>query len=43
MNDKPDKVDPLNQYVIAGWKAFYTAKTLDPLNAVQLRAFSSFN
>ncbi len=30
INDKPDKSDPLGQFVIAGWKAFWNAVLLWP-------------
>lgn len=29
INDKPDKSDPLNQFMTAGWKSFFAAKTLN--------------
>jgi N4-gp56 family major capsid protein len=28
INDKPDKADPLNQFITAGWKAFFGVKVL---------------
>jgi len=42
INDKPDKSDPLNQFVIAGWKAYYMAIGLDAANIVNLRVKSTF-
>lgn len=42
INDKPDKSDPLNQFVTAGWKAFWQAKLLDPKFLVLLRAQTTF-
>ena len=42
INDKPDKSDPLNQYVIAGWKAYYMAMGLDSANIVVGRSKSTF-
>lgn len=42
INDKPDKSDPLNQFVIAGWKAYYIAMGLDSANIVVGRSKSSF-
>lgn len=42
INDKPDKSDPLNQYVIAGWKAYYMAVGLDSRNIVVGRCKSTF-
>lgn len=40
--DKADKSDPLNQTVLAGWKAFYMAQGLDSDNIVNLRCKSTF-
>lgn len=40
--DKPDKSDPLGQFVMAGWKAYYMAVGLDSDNIVALRAKSTF-
>ncbi len=42
INDKPDKSDPLNQFIIAGWKAYYMAIGLDSLNIVVGRSKSTF-
>lgn len=42
INDKPDKSDPLNQFVMAGWKAFYMAMGLDRAKMVALRTKSTF-
>jgi N4-gp56 family major capsid protein len=42
INDKPDKTDPLNQYVVAGWKAYYMAMGLDSANIVVGRSKSTF-
>lgn len=42
INDKADKTDPLNQYVIAGWKAYYMAMGLDSANIVVARSKSTF-
>ncbi len=42
INDKPDKSDPLNQFVIAGWKAYYMAIGLDSANIVVARSKSTF-
>lgn len=41
INDKPDKSDPLNQFVIAGWKAYYMAMGLDSKNLVVARSKST--
>jgi N4-gp56 family major capsid protein len=40
--DKPDKADPLNQTMTAGWKAFYTAKILNPNWFVNLRTKTQY-
>lgn len=42
INDKADKSDPLNQFIIAGWKAYYMAIGLDSLNIVAGRSKSTF-
>lgn len=42
INDKPDKSDPLNQFVVAGWKAYYMAMGLDSRNIVVARSKSTF-
>ena len=42
ITDKPDKSDPLNQYVIAAWKVFFTAKLLNINFGVQLRHKTTF-
>lgn len=42
INDKPDKTDPLNQFVIAGWKAFYMSMGVDSKNIVAARSKSTF-
>lgn len=39
----PDKSDPLNQKITVGWKAFYTAKVLNPGWVINLRTRSQFN
>lgn len=41
-NDKPDKSDPLNSYITAGWKGMYAAKVLNPKHIVVIRHKSSF-
>lgn len=38
----PDSANPLNQFVTAGWKAFYTAKVLNENFMVVLRSKSTF-
>lgn len=40
--DKADSGNPLQQFVMAGWKAYYMAVGLDPENIVAVRAKSSF-
>jgi N4-gp56 family major capsid protein len=42
INDKPDKADPLNQTIVAGWKAFYQAKLLNPSWVVVNRSKSQY-
>lgn len=42
INDKPDKSDPLNQTVLAGWKSYWTALVLNAKWAVVLRSKTSF-
>ena len=42
ISDKADKADPLNQYLMAGWKSYWTAKTLNPLWAVTIRSKTTF-
>lgn len=37
-----DKSDPLNQFILAGWKVFYAVKGLDPLNLVVVRSKTTF-
>lgn len=40
--DKADKADPLNQYITAGWKAFWAAVVLNEQYIVNLRTKSTF-
>jgi N4-gp56 family major capsid protein len=42
ISNKPDKSDPLNQLLIAGWSAFYTSVVLNPAFGVVVRSKSSF-
>lgn len=42
VNDKPDKSDPANQFVVAAWKAFYMSQVLDRENLVVFRCKSTF-
>lgn len=42
INEKPDKSDPLGQYVVAGWKLYWTCVVLNDLWAVALRSKSSY-
>lgn len=48
INNRPDKADPLNQFVTAGWKAYWNATPLwtnlsgDPIRLVQFRSKSTF-
>jgi len=43
VNDKADKSDPLNQFITAGWKSYWNAKTLNPKFLVLLRSKSTFS
>lgn len=43
INNQPDKADPLNQFAVVGWKAFYAAVCLDKRFVVALRSKSTFN
>jgi len=40
--DKPDKSDPLNQFVTAGMKMYWTVKTLNALWAVSISSKSNY-
>ena len=42
ISDKPDKSDPLNQLLIAGWSAFYQAATLNAAFGMIVRSKSTF-
>lgn len=42
INNKPDKSDPLNQFMTAGWKSFWTAKVLNANFGICLRSKSTF-
>lgn len=42
ITDKADKSDPLNQLLIAGWKAFYNAVVLNPAWVVVTRSKSQY-
>jgi N4-gp56 family major capsid protein len=42
INDKPDKSDPLNQFISAGWKAYAAATVLNPAWGINLRTKSRF-
>lgn len=42
INDKPDKSDPLNQFITAGWSAYWTAGLLNDLWAVIVRSKTTF-
>jgi N4-gp56 family major capsid protein len=37
-NDKPDKADPLNQYNVVGWKAYYASMCLNTNFGVVIRS-----
>jgi hypothetical protein len=42
ISDGNEKVDPLNQYTMAGWKSYWAAKTLNAKWAVVLRSISGY-
>lgn len=42
INDRPDKSDPLNQFVVAGWKSYWVTVVLNNLWAVALRSKTSY-
>lgn len=43
INDKPDKSDPLNQFITAGWKAYYTAGVLNTTWGIAHKSKSRFS
>lgn len=42
INNKPDKSDPLNQFMTAGWKSFWAAKVLNATFGYTLRSKSTW-
>lgn len=42
VNDKPDKSDPLNQFITAGWKAYYASGVLNDTWFVVNRSKTTF-
>jgi N4-gp56 family major capsid protein len=42
INDRADKSDPLNQFVIAGWKSYWVTVVLNNLWAVALRSKTTY-
>lgn len=42
ISDKPDKADPLNQFLIAGWKAYYGTKLLNNEWVCTLRSKTAY-
>jgi len=42
INDKPDKSDPLNQFISAGWKSFAAAAVLNAAWGINLRTKSRY-
>lgn len=42
INDKPDKTDPLNQFITAGWKAYAAATVLNAAWGINLRTKSRY-
>jgi len=43
INDKPDKSDPLNQFITAGWKGYCGAKILNNSFFVVLRSLTQYS
>ncbi len=43
INDKPDKSDPLGQFITAGWKAFYAGAILNAAWGIALRSQTQFS
>jgi N4-gp56 family major capsid protein len=43
VNDKPDKTDPLNQYITAGWIGYFAAKVLDTDWVTAIHSKSTFS
>lgn len=42
INDKPDKTDPLNQFITAGWKSYAAAVVLNAAWGINLRTKSRY-
>lgn len=42
VNDKPDKADPLNQFITVGWKAYWGSAVLNANFGITLRTKSQF-
>lgn len=42
INDKADKIDPLNQYILAGWKAYWASVALYKKWGIALRTRTNF-
>jgi N4-gp56 family major capsid protein len=43
VNDQPDKTDPLNQYITAGWIGYFAAKCLDKNWVAAIHSKSTLN
>ncbi len=43
VNDKPDKSDPLNQFITAGWIGYFAAKVLDKNWVTAIHSKSTFD
>jgi len=43
VNDKPDKSDPLNQYITAGWIGYFAAEVLDKNWVTAIHSKSTFD
>jgi len=42
INNKPDSMNPLNQFMTAGWKSFWTAKVLDKSKGITIRSKATY-
>lgn len=42
VNNAADKADPLNQYIVAGWKSFWASVVLNPKFAINVRSQAEF-
>jgi len=42
INNKPDSMNPLNQFMTAGWKSYWTAKVLDRNKGITIRSKATY-